>query len=86
MPSYKMHKDVDVGYNYFVQHMLDVEHACYKRITFYTCHKGVVEMVGCVQCDQPGNVWFCFQSSRLQERETHSVSLTLEPTWHKPLF
>jgi hypothetical protein len=29
MTSYKMHKDVDVGYNYFVPHMLDVEHACH---------------------------------------------------------
>jgi hypothetical protein len=38
-------------------------------------------MVGGVQCDQQGTVWFYFQSSGLQERETHHcVSLTLEPT------
>jgi len=29
MTSYRMHKDVDVGYNYFVQHTLGVEHACH---------------------------------------------------------
>jgi len=26
MTSYRMHKDVDVGYNYFVQHTLGVKH------------------------------------------------------------
>jgi len=42
-------------------------------------------MGGCVTCDQPGTVGFCFQSSRVGERETHHcVILPLEPTWHRP--
>jgi len=26
--NHKIHKDVDVGYNYFVEHILGVKHAC----------------------------------------------------------
>jgi hypothetical protein len=26
--SHKIHRDVDVGYNYFVEHKLGVKHAC----------------------------------------------------------
>jgi hypothetical protein len=35
--------------------------------------------------DQPGTVGFCFQNSRVGERETHyCVGLPLERTWHRP--